>query len=477
MAFMSYQGPSSELPPSAQCDKDVLSGGRRDRWRLDRSATIALMSVIIIAGFAAACVYHFDLGLAGGQTLPDVQLHNPDGSLGASYPFLYISRQYPESTFLFIPWEKFGDFYRPYDSLKNPEKYKDQPYVFNHFPFAYLYLGLFTLMPAKWGLILWMAPSLLAFLAVCFYYLKGNGHFDTWRNVAVFSLLSYPLIFAVDRANNELLVFLLVQAFLLAFAKGRYTLSTLPLAVAVAFKPFPAIFLGLFILQKRYKEVVWVVLMSAALTLLAIPAISHWFAYDPTVLRKSWPQYTQLYIVGDGGLAFGNSLWGALKLFLMHLKEKTCSREILYAQVISGAMKPYQYTVGVLFLGFCFYLWRWERKLWKQVAVLAFAMDIFPFVSGDYKLLYVYAPLFLFVNRRSFERLDVVYAVLFALLLIPKNYYRFNWDVNLGVVLNPAIMLTFSCLIIGTGLWARRQHWRMPWIAATQSLAAAAKAR
>ena len=79
----------------------------------------------------------------------------------------------------------------------------------------------------------------------------------------------------------------------------------------------------------------------------------------------------------------------------------------------------------------------------------------------SYKLLHVLAPLFLFVNAAEPDKNDFKYAVIFALLLIPKSYFFRIFagippDVSLGVVINPALMLALSWLIIKDGLLSQK---------------------
>jgi len=61
--------------------------------------------------------------------------------------------------------------------------------------------------------------------------------------------------------------------------------------------------------------------------------------------------------------------------------------------------------------------------------------------------------------QKECEPLDWAYGVLFALLLVPKNYLTFElprlFDANLGIVLNPLIMAVFTMAIIGSGLSRR----------------------
>ena len=104
-----------------------------------------------------------------------------------------------------------------------------------------------------------------------------------------------------------------------------------------------------------------------------------------------------------------------------------------------------------------------EKKLWKQVALLVFAMILLPYQSADYKLLYIFFPLYLFINTNEKAKSDLYYSLMFALLLIPKAYYFFpniksdsgTSDISISVLMNPLIILAMSLVIISSSLKSR----------------------
>ncbi|HTW92111.1 MAG TPA: hypothetical protein VMH22_10430, partial [bacterium] len=123
-----------------------------------------------------------------------------------------------------------------------------------------------------------------------------------------------------------------------------------------------------------------------------------------------------------------------------------------------------------------------ERELWKRTALLVIAMLLLPPLSTEYKLIHLLIPLFLFVNSTEQSRADAIYALLFGLLLIPKDYYLFPKsisdsgvpDISIAIFLNPAIMLLMSSLIIAGGLrrWRQARRQRHPYpLPVEQSLA------
>jgi hypothetical protein len=83
-------------------------------------------------------------------------------------------------------------------------------------------------------------------------------------------------------------------------------------------------------------------------------------------------------------------------------------------------------------------------------------MNLLPHVSGDYKLLYVFIPLYLFLKENGPGEEDFAFSLIFGLLLIPKAYYSFGPSgPNISVVLNPLIMLVGMLIILGSGIRSR----------------------
>jgi hypothetical protein len=67
-----------------------------------------------------------------------------------------------------------------------------------------------------------------------------------------------------------------------------------------------------------------------------------------------------------------------------------------------------------------------ETVLWKKIAALTAASLVLPQVSIDYHMINIYLPLYLFANdksKASNSKSDLIYTIVFGLLLIPKNYF------------------------------------------------------
>jgi hypothetical protein len=361
------------------------------------------------------------------------------------------------------------DFINPYKMMQNPDLYERVGISqYNHSPFAYTFPSLFVLLfSPNVALLVFLVVCIALFLYFCYSNLKCASSVCTFRNVFVFSFLSYPVLFAVDRANDEFLVFIFLFLFVDLFRQGRFLTSVLPLSLAIAMKPFPAVFLVLLLAAKRYREVVYTILLAVGLDLFSLMAIGSGLVHNFNRWLLALNQYQWIYVINNEGLAFGHSLWGGFKFLFGRFYNN------LDPNVMAGYLKPYTILCLLFFAFVAWFVVFRERVLWKRVALLVFCMNLLPYVSGDYKLLHIFIPLFLFINCKKKEKADVIYAVVFALLLIPKAYYHpylttLNQNAaSISVLLNPLFMLIMSLAIIWEGLGtksnARRRNTPKSW--------------
>lgn len=378
---------------------------------------IDIISIIIIAGFSLAVFYHYVLGTY----------------LGLSYPF---------NTFLFRPDDKFMDFY---NMLASP--YVNGKLLITQFPFGQRLAQAFTILPANVGLTVFIAIFLTFFLYVNYLNLNTDIKEQTIKNVFVFSFMTYPFLMVVDRANFEAFVFIFLYLFIFFYRKQKTIFSIIFLSFAISMKLFPAVFLVLLFSDKKYKEAIYTVL------LVMIISLCGYLSYDGGLMQNIGDHLTQLnfysrmYAIGNDGLFFGNSLWGLVKLIVIGIGLQ-CPAAL--------ATKVYSISVFILFALVALYIVFREKNFWKKVALLVFSMNLFPFVSGDYKLIHIFIPLFLFINSEGTDKFDFLYAILFGLLIIPKAYFHYdvNPEISSSIIINPLLMAFFMIFLMCDGLRA-----------------------
>ena len=402
---------------------------------------IVLISKIVFLGFAAAALYW-------------------------GFNRFLLGEQYPYGSFLFDSADQFMDFYNPRAALMHGfAPYADPLYLMPHFPFAMLLEYLPAFVPADLAFSLSICGFCFFFFFSAFIYL--NDAVDSsalYKALPVMLLLSYPFLFLVDRGNFEAVVYVLIALFVYwHYVKPRPWLACFSISAAIAMKLFPAIFLLSYLKEKDYKSVGRTICLAALLTLGALALAKGGVFENLTLMKAAQAKYFNLYALGAGadggtgcGLAFGHSLFGVLRLAALRLAPHN------YMPAMNVILPAYNIFVALYAVCISAYVVFIEKTVWKITALLVFTFNLLPYVSTDYKLIHLFIPLLLFIKAPSGKN-SGFYCVLFALLLIPKAYFKFagilgdsfKSDVSVSVLITPAVLLLGTAAIIREGFKAR----------------------
>lgn len=406
---------------------------------LSRDRKISVLLSYITIGFAVIAIFYYWRGMLMGMPFPD-------------------------NTFLNGPLTKFGDFYGTVGEW-HVRHFTGIGYGLSYFPATYLLVEpfslLFGIMPG--GGINGLTSSMYVFDAIfCgfLFFFAYKGLKSDWvpQSIAralICVLMTYPALFTLITGNFEALLFIALGLFLYFYQSGRVRLSLPFLALPIAMKLIPAVFIVLLVADKRYKEMLYVGLWAAFFTLVPLMIFPGGLRDGllPYLgrLAASQQMYFELMVVQRPGNHFGHSLLNGLRVLLGQTEPLT-----------KTVLRSYFVFTVACFAALSYYIVRIEQVFWKRVALLVCAMCLLPYTSTDYKLLHFFLPIFLFVNHPLPEKYDMLYAVLFGLLLIPKSYvklYHLHFYTT-NVVLNTAAMLVMVGFIVGTGLRARSSSLR-----------------
>lgn len=393
------------------------------KWIFSREKKIDILTKIVLTGFILSCLYLLIVSIN--------------------------QNKYPYNTFLFNPLYRFSDFINFYNTGINFNPYLGGPPsdIRNVFPFPYFLGHLIVNLEIKTA-IGWF---IFLFALFMFYTVRSNLSEEknqaNLKDVFILAFLTYPVLFSIDRLNLEIIIFIATYFAVRFFKNRKFILSALCLSVAIAFKAIPAVFLLLYINERKYKEVIISLVVAVIFTvgpLYLFPGgvIDNFNRFIPNAAI-----YKETYVIGYSGLAFGHSLWGLVKIISNRF---TAPNDLIFSSLYNS------YTVISLFLMLLIviYVLKVEKVFWEKTGILVLSMLLFSPVSADYKLLHMYIPLFLFINSKEHTKFDLFYLVLFSLIFIPKNYFHQNAsDVNLGVVLNPLILLCMMMGIIREGIY------------------------
>jgi hypothetical protein len=384
-----------------------------------------IISTIVLIGFALAVFYKY------------IASH-------------YLGYGAPFDTFLFYPSDKFRDFLNMYEITKNLNPY-NSGFSFNslYYPFANVFIFTFSLIPIQTlSLLVFEALFFCAYIIAIWKTLSKIPTIGLIDFICI-AFLPYPFLFAIDRANLEIYLVLLIWAFLyLYLVKGNMTLSCVLLAVAISMKLYPAVFLVILLKDKRFKELFFVLLYVALLSFVSLALFQGGFRYNIKSALMITNVFNSTYS-GVEGIHWGVSFYGALKLTLFALYKIINGRGVssdLFHMIDKIAFPIYLSVCLVVFTLISYLIVTVKSKPWQVVTILLIMMVGFPNVSFDYKLLYFIIPTIMLIEAS--EEKALLSAILLALLLVPKDYIFIYNDISVAVLINPAIMLLLGLLII-----------------------------
>ncbi|MBY0433304.1 MAG: hypothetical protein K2U26_04260 [Cyclobacteriaceae bacterium] len=351
---------------------------------------------------------------------------------------------YPHNTFLFIPEDRFADFFKIIDALHVAETWENgNPYekTFNAYavPFAttyyYFFAELILLLKNKYLVYGILIVSLLA--SHIFISKKtGNSYFTI-----ILSIISYPVIYSIDRGNFALTVFILI---FFGLTTNKIAVRSLAIALATSLKITPFIFIVPAIVSKPYSfknliaSVSLFILFVVLINFLAVKVIEHqltFTTFDFHAFSNMLSSYQSTYLVNMDGLPYGSSLYMAL-LFMAK------KFSVNFLPTTSSIAIPFYVFSAIGFL----LLLRDGRKISlynyfnyeKNLFIISFSFVLFMPITADYYLLILLLPLLIFPKcNYSFG-----YFVIFGLLLGVKNIMFFHFtNISYQVLINPLLLL------------------------------------
>jgi len=385
---------------------------------------IGLFVLIIVIGFAVAVAYHYIMGY-------------------------YLDKPWPENTFLHKPGVHFWDFILVVRQSAGLSPFINDIGGFAGSPFAHFVGYLFSIIQISWlQLLVFFSSFFIVTLLLVKHYLYGfKSKIGSYQLLAIFVIvfLQYPVIFAVDRANFDLLVCAALLLFVLAYGRQKFRVSTVFLALAIALKPYAGIFLMVYIFDKRYKDTLLVLFNVLFFTILSLALFKGGF------FTETKQYFTALfsavdYLSAGNQQAFTSDLYGLLTVVTQFIGNK------LGADIYLPAYHEVKIIYGLfaiaVFVYLTVYVWKNHQPPWKILALLTILLVLLPFGTADYRLIYLLVPMLMFIAAGEKTRHDMIIIILWGLLLIPKNYYTLQSPQNIGMIINPLLLVGLLISII-----------------------------
>ena len=413
----------------------------------EQSKRVTAYGIIVLGGLLVFCVY-----AAAGRH--------------------FWGLEYPMNSFLFIPKDRFMDFFHVNALSAGNRPYQEGA---SYPPFA-LFCAFFVskLIPnssdidpffirdhEKMGItVLHVMYLLFAVLMssglVRFFFMNREEKKESLakgklKNIVLPIVLllgsvffSAPLLYAYDRGNY--LIICVLFLFLFAFLYQKHpVLAALSLAVASALKIYPLVLFLIFLLDRKWKSLFIGLFAGGAATVLTFLCFEgtfiencKGFVWNLLNFTGGRPMTHDYYFRGAVGI---RSLLAAPFLLVNNRIPEWLN--ISAVGLIAGVI----ILVVVVFM--CFREKRYER----QIYYLSLFMILFPTPSYYYNITYLVPPICLLLLKK--EKVEWYIPVLSALMMIPKNYmyispffYDVHVAVSVGHFLDPLLMcmvLFFEC--------------------------------
>jgi len=403
---------------------------------MDKDKKINFVIAIILTGFMCSVCFHYIKGY-------------------------YFHLPYPHNTFLFTPGDKFADYFNILNWNKDLNPYF-QNVATAQYPLLNFLSYLLSLINRLISFCLYNAVVISLFCYLNAIALDCKDKIQLYIRTFVFSFLTYPFLFTIDRGNFESLLCVFLMLFIYFYQQKKYIVSTLFLAFAISMKLFPVFLVVLLIAEKKYRQLLFAILFVAGITLLCLATFSGGLEANLRMLISGANLQNNSNVLSFTG---NNTMVQRGVTLFTFCKVIFCQLDVINRIDMVRFLAFYKVVMLFFSCLLSFYVVFVEKEFWKRVAVLVFMMLLFPQISADYKLIHIVIPLLLFINAVCDQKFDLFYTVMFSLLMIPKDYLLLYCvssdagtnDISIAVLLNPIIMIAMMAVIVITGI--RRTSW------------------
>ena len=409
---------------------------------------------VVVACLILACIYHSLLSVAG-------------------YGF-------PWDTFLFMPEDRYNDWHNSVAAAATLDPYFAPRRALSvYFPFAYV------VFLAGSGHF-WAASAAL-YLAVSFGLLGGAVGY-TWRRgrqaeggpgeadakelalLFLAVLLSYPVLFALDRGNLEVWIASMCVFYVAALGTRHEWLGFAALSIAIAVKGYPVAFLVLALARRSYLSTVLCGLAAVALNLFALAMMKGGIVHNVQGWMLNLGAFQQLYVLGPNSLFATSDPYNGIRSLVWIVPDAwrylvPAGGAVPSIEAWSAAiLRPYTaLSFSFAVCGALFALAVPARN-WQRVMAICLVVLLFPNVANDYKLCMLLPGVLALVLEEDRSPRGWIALALACLLMVPKSYYFFAGG-HIGVtnLINPVLLLVLAVVVIADGeAWRRFSLRRCP---------------
>ena len=407
------------------------------------SKKIQLFFYFMLAGFFLACLYHGTLDW-----------------MGYSWPW---------NTFLFDPSDRYNDWYNSVAQAASVNPYYSSNHALaTYFPVFYVLLKVAVGHgPVTSISIYFLISIILLILAACIARIliwhNGDSAFQYTKDalfLVLATLISYPVIFALDRGNIDIWIGLLGTIFVLTQRTKFWAVGLLFLSLAISLKGYPAVLLLLLVSERQYMRAIFCSIFALLISLITLHFLWDGFDLNLTGFLSNLNSYYGMYVLGPHSLFASSDPYNATRLIfygLANLWQKFISPNYvnLPIEVVSVSILRIYSLLSLSFaIITAFFVLAIPEVRWKKVTALCLIALIFPNVSNDYKLCFLFPGLYLFLIESENSTSEKVTFALFCLLMVPKSYL-FIAGKPISMIINPLLITGLAYKVMEGG-----QNWK-----------------
>jgi hypothetical protein len=378
-----------------------------------RIVRLRICFLIVFTGFCAAGIFYY-------------------------FQAIYLGRHFPFNTFLSVPQAHFSDYANMLSMCRDLNPYHSESRS-GYPPLANLFYFAFSKLPGNIGEVLYFLIPLIFLFWGTYRRLTTLPPYYKLQ-AALVLLISYPILFAVDRGNLDLWIMVCLGVFLTNYtAKDSISLelANIALAIAIALKLYPILFLLLYVKDRRFIGILKIALICSLATI----AASALFAGGaPNAIKDFMGMLSTTDSLVTQKLEYGSSnvgiyYAGKILVELFHLNLDAKEVAMLYKRC----------AIVILLLS-CGAVLVKQLEFWSSAVCIVCLTCLVPTLSNDYRMVNFLFPLILIVNARTLKPISALTAiVVISLLMVPKNYYLFfpeiaRGDIGIADILNPLLI-------------------------------------
>lgn len=381
------------------------------------------------------------------------------------YQGTFRGRDYPFNTFLFLPHIRFTDFYDVITASAHWDPYSAWAI---YLPLTYVVLHPFSWLPQFPAYLIYLTLTVALLLHSLFRILSlGLGVSRLTALTAVLLLCcSSPFLVCIDRGNIELTLMWLLCECVYHMRKRQLRDSLLYLVPAICMKIYPVVLLAMLLPGKHLKLLAVSILTTVTLTYASLSLFTGTIAENVWKWQAQAQKFSNLYVIGNGGMGGTASLWNAVKLLALQQHIYDFHHNPTHAvQDMTGHLTTLLHwctlivVLTALYLGY--HVVVVETSYWRRVSLLTVFMVLATPAGAEYKLIHAITALACMITTTDRRSGDWGVVTLLSLTLIPKKYLYFPHiitdsgvaDCSLSVLMNPFLLVAALVVITVQG-WA-----------------------